>query len=81
MKSVYLSKDAKETLKKFRMDECKSVYTSMCQKEKLSKEDEAEKVDAIIYRSLVGCLMYLITTRPDILHSVSLLSRFTKLCN
>ena len=70
-------KYAKETLKKFRMDECKSVYTPMCQKEKLSKEDEAEKVDETIYRSLVGCLMYLTTTRHDILHSVSLLSRFT----
>ena len=33
-------KYAKEILKKFRMDECKSVYTPMCQKDKLSKEDE-----------------------------------------
>ena len=49
----------------------------MCQKEKLSKEDEAEKVDETLYRSLVGCLMCLTATRPNILHSVSLLSRFT----
>ena len=59
------------------MDECKSVYTPMCQKEKLGKEDEVEKVDETLYRSLVSCLMYLRATRPDILHSVSLLSRFT----
>ena len=70
-------KYAKEILKKFRIDECKSVYTLMCQKKKLSKEDEAEKVDETLYRSIVGCLMYLTTTRPAILHFVSLLSRFT----
>ena len=35
-------KYAKEILKKFRIDECKSIYTPMCQKDKLSKEDEAE---------------------------------------
>ena len=56
---IYQKKYAKEILKKIRMDECKSVYTLMCQKEKLSKEDEAEKVDETLYRSLVGCLMYL----------------------
>ncbi|RDX69388.1 Copia protein, partial [Mucuna pruriens] len=59
------------------MDECKSIDTPMCQKEKLSKKDEAKPVDETFYRSLVGCLMYLTTTRPNILHSVSLLSKFT----
>ncbi|WVZ06476.1 hypothetical protein V8G54_019822 [Vigna mungo] len=47
------------------------------EKEKLSTKDEIEPVDETFYRSLVGCLMYLTTTRPDILHFVSLLSRFT----
>lgn len=70
-------KYAEEILKRFRVDEGKSVDTPMCQKEKLSKEDEAEKVDETFYKSLVGCLMYLTATKPDILHSVSLLSRFT----
>ncbi|WVZ11324.1 hypothetical protein V8G54_015854 [Vigna mungo] len=74
---IYQKKYIKELLKKFKMDECKSVDTPMCQKEKLSKKDEVEPVDQTFYRSLVGCLMYLTTTRPDILHYVSLLSRFT----
>lgn len=46
-------KQAKEILKKSRMDECKSVDTPMCLKEKLSKEDEAEKVNETFSRSLV----------------------------
>lgn len=33
-------------------------------------------VNEIDFRSLVGCLMYLTATRPDILHVVSVLSRF-----
>src|SRR5687767_10895648 len=62
---------------KDRMENCKETTTPMCPKEKLSKNDEAEKVDETLYRSLVGCLMYLTATRPDILYVVSLLSRFS----
>ncbi|RDX75663.1 hypothetical protein CR513_44435, partial [Mucuna pruriens] len=58
------------------MEECKSVSTPMNQKEKLSKEDGADKIDEGYYRSLIGCLMYLDATRPDILFAVSLLTRF-----
>ena len=69
-------KYAKEILKKFQMEECKSVSTPMNQKEKFSKDDGAEKIGEGYYRSLIGCLMYLTATRPDILFAVSLLSRF-----
>jgi hypothetical protein len=58
------------------MEECKSINMPMNLKEKFYKEDRADKVDETIYRSLIGCLMYLTTTRPDIMHVVSLLSRF-----
>ena len=40
------------------------------------KEDGEEKVDATLYRSLVGNLLYLTATRPDIMFAASLLSRF-----
>ncbi|XP_047258566.1 secreted RxLR effector protein 161-like [Capsicum annuum] len=66
----------KEILKRFRMEECKSVSTPMNQKEKLKQDDGAELVDEEAYRSLTGCLMYLTTTRPNILFPVSVLSRF-----
>jgi transposase InsO family protein len=69
-------KYAREILTKFQMEECKAVSTPMNQKEKLSKEDGAEKIDEGYYRSLIGCLMYLTATRPDILFAVSMLSRF-----
>ncbi|XP_052735542.1 secreted RxLR effector protein 161-like [Vigna angularis] len=58
------------------MEGCKSAATPMNQKEKFCREDGAEKVDEKLFRSLIGCLMYLTATRPDIMHSVSLLSRY-----
>eukprot|EP00257_Ricinus_communis_P022709 XP_015582512.1 uncharacterized protein LOC107262263 [Ricinus communis] len=69
-------KYAKKILRKFKMEECKSTATPMNQKEKFTKEDGAEKVDEKLYRSLIGCLMYLTATRSDIAHAVSLLSRY-----
>lgn len=69
-------KYAKEILKKFNMEDCKEMRTPMNQKEKLSKNDGADKVEEAYFRGLVGCLMYLTATRPDILYAVSILSRF-----
>ena len=43
---------------------------------KLSKSESEESVDGILYQSLVGCVMYLTATRPDLLFIVSMLSRF-----
>ncbi|OIT28784.1 retrovirus-related pol polyprotein from transposon tnt 1-94, partial [Nicotiana attenuata] len=70
------NKYAKEILKKFGMENCKAMNTPMNQKEKLRKDDGAEKVDESYFRSIIGCLMYLTATRPDILYAVSVLSRF-----
>ncbi|KAL6339597.1 hypothetical protein AAG906_034682 [Vitis piasezkii] len=39
-------------------------------------KDGAKKVDEGLYRNIIGCLMYLTTTRPDIMFPVSLLSRY-----
>ncbi|KAL9444243.1 hypothetical protein AB3S75_017429 [Citrus x aurantiifolia] len=69
-------KYAKEVLNKFNMEDCKSVCTPLAQNEKFSKDDGAEKIDEALYRSIIGCLMYLTATRPDIMFAVSLLSRY-----
>ncbi|XP_022741903.1 uncharacterized protein LOC111293435 [Durio zibethinus] len=60
-------KYANEILNKFGMENCKPVNTPLAQNEKLIKENGANKADGSIYRSLVGCLLYLTTTRPDII--------------
>ena len=70
------NKHAKEILKKFQMEKCKATNTPMNQKEKLCRDDGADKIDEGYFKSLIGCLMYLTTTRPNILCDVNLLSRF-----
>ena len=63
-------------LKKFRMEGCNPMKTPMATNQKLQLDDGSDKVDERLYRSLVGSLIYLTNTRPDIVQSVSLLSRF-----
>jgi hypothetical protein len=52
------------------------MATPLAVNEKLKKEDGGKKVDATLYRSLVGNLLYLTATRPDVMFAASLLSRF-----
>ena len=55
---------------------CKAVSIPLVCNEKLSKEKYGDKADPTAYRSLIGSLLYLTTTRPDLMFTASLLSRF-----
>ncbi|XP_031267456.1 uncharacterized protein LOC116125883 [Pistacia vera] len=55
-----------EMLKKFGMDECKSVATPLVQNQRLCKDDGAASVDETDYRRMIGILLYLTATRPDL---------------
>lgn len=54
----------------------KAEPTPMNCNEKLSMQDEAEKADEETFRSMVGGLIYLTHSRPDLAHAVSVVSRF-----
>ncbi|KAF2301960.1 hypothetical protein GH714_030871 [Hevea brasiliensis] len=69
-------KYAYEILKIFSMENSKPIGTPLCQILKLCKDDKSDKVDVGIYRSLIGCLLYLTSTRLDLTFAASLLSRF-----
>ena len=71
------SKYVGEILKAFRMTECKSVGTPMEVDLKLSMEDTSPLVDERLYQKLVGSLIFLCNTRPDINFAVGVLSRFS----
>ena len=43
---------------------------------KLSKKNEGPTMDPTLYKCLVGSLLYLIATRPDIMYATNLVSRF-----
>ena len=54
-------------LKKFKMEESKPVSTPMITSCKLSKDNESLEVDHTMYRSMIGSLLYVTTTRPDVM--------------
>nr|GEV86464.1 putative RNA-directed DNA polymerase [Tanacetum cinerariifolium] len=67
---------AKEVLKRFGMSECKAVKTPIARGTKLNKDESGVAVSESYYKQIVGCLMYLTATRPDIMYAVSLVSRY-----
>ena len=54
------SKYIKEILKKFGMEDSKSVGTPMCTGLKLTKDDDSKEVDHTFYRSMIGKLQYVV---------------------
>jgi hypothetical protein len=73
---VYQKKYAANIIKKFRMEECNPTKTPIPLGTKLSKKYEGPTVDSTLYKSLVGNLLYLTTTRPNIIYAANLVSRF-----
>ena len=70
------SKYIKEMLKKFSLEDSKPMKTPMSTEVKLTKDDEGESVDNTKYRGMIGSLLYLTESRPDIMLSVCLCARF-----
>ncbi|GJT97563.1 retrovirus-related pol polyprotein from transposon TNT 1-94 [Tanacetum coccineum] len=70
------SKYIKEILKKFGLKESKPMKTPMSSDTKLTKYEECESVDSTKYRGMIGSLLYLTASRPNIMFSVCLCARF-----
>jgi len=70
------SKYCKEILKKFEMEKCKAAKTSMSTSGYMSADEAGTAVDQTKYRGLIGSLLYLTASRPDIMFVVCLCARF-----
>nr|GFB80513.1 uncharacterized mitochondrial protein AtMg00810-like [Tanacetum cinerariifolium] len=66
------SKYVLEILNKYGMESCDPVGTPMEIKDKLDLDQNGTPVDATKYRSMIGALMYLTSSRPDIVHATCL---------
>ncbi|GJU28663.1 retrovirus-related pol polyprotein from transposon TNT 1-94 [Tanacetum coccineum] len=65
-----------EMLKKFGLEDSKPMNTPMSTDTKLTKDEECESVDSTKYPGMIGSLLYLTASRPDIMFSVCLYARF-----
>ncbi|KAH9801414.1 hypothetical protein KPL71_001018 [Citrus sinensis] len=70
------AKYVKDLLKRFGIDESNSKNTPMSTTIKLDKDEKGKEVDIKKYRGMIGSLLYLTASRPDIMFSVCLCPRF-----
>ncbi|GJZ00678.1 putative ribonuclease H-like domain-containing protein [Tanacetum coccineum] len=75
---IFISQDkyVADILKKFDFATVKTASTPMETNKALLKDEEATDVDVHLYRSMIGSLMYLTASRPDIMFAVCACARF-----
>ena len=66
----------KDLLKRFGYDNGIAKSTLMSTTIKLDKEEKGKEVDIKTYRGIIGSLLYLTASRPDIIFSVCMCARF-----
>nr|GEW44060.1 hypothetical protein [Tanacetum cinerariifolium] len=75
---IFISQDkyVVEILMKFGFTEVKTAITLMETQKLLLKDEDGEEVDVYMYRSMIGSLMYLTSSRPDIMFAVCACARY-----
>ncbi|GJT08392.1 uncharacterized mitochondrial protein-like protein [Tanacetum coccineum] len=73
---INLSKYALESLKKYGMESSDPVDTPMVEKSKLDEDTQGKVIDPTHYRGMIGTLMYLTASRPDLTFVVCMCARY-----
>ncbi|GJW81277.1 putative ribonuclease H-like domain-containing protein [Tanacetum coccineum] len=75
---IFISQDkyVDEILKKFRFTEVKTASTPMETQKPLLKDEDEEEADVYMYRSMISSLMYLTSSRPNIMFAVCACARY-----
>ena len=75
---IYINqaKYARNLVKRFGLDKAAHARTPMAANAKQTNDPLSESVDVTLYGSMIGCLLYLTASRPDIAFSVGVCSRF-----
>ncbi|GKA21960.1 retrovirus-related pol polyprotein from transposon TNT 1-94 [Tanacetum coccineum] len=74
---IFINQDkyVTEILKKFGFTDVKTASTPMETQKPLLKDEDGEEVDVHMYRSMIGSLMYLTSSKPDIMFAVCAYAR------
>ncbi|GJW61708.1 hypothetical protein Tco_0111043 [Tanacetum coccineum] len=70
------SKYALDSLKKYGMETCEPVDTPMVEKSKLDEDPQGKAGDPTRYHGMIGTLMYLTSSRPDLVFVVCMYARY-----
>ena len=60
------------------MDQCNSIHYTMLPSFKIVKDEDEIEVESTLYKQMIGSLIYLIATRPDLMFIVSLINRYMR---
>ncbi|CAM8940819.1 unnamed protein product [Rhodiola kirilowii] len=63
-------------IRKFRMKDSSAMTTPIPPNDTLGKDESSPQIDQTLYRGMIGSLLYLPASRPDIMYSVCLCARF-----
>nr|XP_043629841.1 uncharacterized mitochondrial protein AtMg00810-like [Erigeron canadensis] len=69
-------KYVKDLLNKFGFSDCSPMKTPMGTGDKLGEDNEGKSVDITTYRGMIGSLLYLTASRPDIMFVTCLCARY-----
>nr|KYP42469.1 Retrovirus-related Pol polyprotein from transposon TNT 1-94 [Cajanus cajan] len=72
---IHQMKYTKELLHKFKMEDAKPMKTPMHPSTTLGLDEESLDVDSMMYRGMVGSLLYLTASRPNIMFSICVYAR------
>jgi hypothetical protein len=77
-KGMFISQEKylRQMLKRFQMEDSKPVDTPMVTGCKLRKQDDSPDVDQSSYRSMIGSILYITTSRLDIMHAFGMVGRY-----
>nr|GEW04448.1 hypothetical protein [Tanacetum cinerariifolium] len=73
---LLLSKYALESLKKYGFESCDPVDTPIMEKSKLNEHKEGKAVDPSYYHGMIGTLLYLTASRPDLQFAICMCARY-----
>ena len=74
---IHQTKYVYDILSRFKMEDCATFSTPICENHNLGPDnDSVEDVDPSQYRAMIGSLMYLTASRPDIMFAVCLCARY-----
>ena len=65
-----------DILKRFQMDDAKPATTPLQVNHGINLDQQGDLIDPTLYRAMIGLLMYLTTSRPDIMYSMCLCARY-----
>ena len=73
---IFQSKSLRDFLKMYGLEDASTAKTSMANATKLDQDDPGKGVDITSYQAMIGSLLYLTTSRPDIMFATCLCARF-----